>query len=205
MGLNRGELRSQIAYNHGNRTDKALIINQIINFVVDAIGEVYDWDDLEGLDSTLTLAIAAYSVAMASTMRKLRFVRLKTVGNAWVDTSLLELLEFRNRYSQSIPTGDNAAPEACVRIGRTIYFNTKMDVAYTAYCDVVEYPTAMTDDSHEPSILGIDHIIECYGTAWLYMHLDEAEAAKEWFIMADAMLKNKQFEARVPFTNVPRS
>jgi len=204
MSMTRQQLRNQIAYNHGNRNDKDAIINQILNFVVDAIGEVYDWDDLEDIDYTLSLAIADYSEPLGPTMRKVRFIRLKTAGDAWLDISKLDMMEFRRRYTQSIPTGSNAAPEACTIIGRKLYFNTKADVAYTIYADVIRYPTAMTEDDDFPSILGIDHVIECYGTAWLYLHLDEPESAKDWFMMADAMLKNKASEASIPFANVPR-
>jgi hypothetical protein len=195
MAKTRLQMKPQIRANHGSSDTawKDSVLTNIFTLMLDDLARQHKWKDLQEINSSLSLAIDDYSVALPATVQYVDFIHILDADSNWYRVDLKILPEFRNLEAyrgMPVPPSTAARPENAVLIGRTLYLDAKCDVAYTVYLDDYIFPTAFADDSAVSVITGIDGILEAYGTGLLYIHRKQPQTAKTWLDMAEHFLNN---------------
>lgn len=178
-------LTTSVKYNIGGRSDKDSVITEALNSAVKDLAVLADWPDLETLDSSKSLAAAAYSITMPTSIRKVDKVRLKDASNNWYEVKYVGKSYFTEMYPEGVPTV-TGQPSHCYKEAGTLYFDKLADVTYTVYIDGYKYPTDMSAGGDSPSIDNVDDILIAQATGYVFASLKQTDIAAFWFQVAGA-------------------
>ncbi len=189
--MKRSELLAQVILTTG-RTDKTSVINTGLNFGLQELSKIHQWEALRTIEGTadIPVPVSVISVQLPSDVYQLLDVRLidPTSSTLCYPMALYRKKQFTNNFPNVAQSLISGRPYACYKDGNLLMLDRKSNGAYTIRTTYFKIQQFFSDDD-ECLVSNADEALIAYSTFYTYRSLAMYADAAQWKASFDELVK----------------